>query len=859
MSIEAPVADRLLLTSRAPARGWNSDGNAGNVRRQHSAGGVLTPSTRATIPVAVATIATAGTMSRATCGDSLLASVAARSPSVLVREASPASAWAGAGHHRSATPTSRAMVPVAAVAAPSALGGESVVHAALVRSGASPAAPGTPGPTSMRSASARQSRPTPASGGGAGPQRPSRSEACAVMPVSGQRARGAETPPVPGIPRTIACGGYPPPSPRSRAHEIAQRPFSFVAPSQTKRPSLSEVVPPQATQSWHSVAAPSQATQPSFSVAAPSQATQTPLPMNTAKHAAQPSLSVAAPSQATQHSYPVALSRGNQPQLPVAMALPAAQHAHPQLAADAVPSPAAPPRTTGGGGFMQPLSWVPPAAPNVGVVRTGPRGGAPEGAFLPPAFLGEGFGAFAFRFGAGGWLPPPPASSAQGTPHDSTPSRPASTGRSVQAAPGPDAGQASPPWFGPLQFVSAVYSRQHPAKRCTGIPNADVVEMTPGLLGLCDGVSGVHGLGISPDLLPRELLRSCREQHERWCRSVAEFGGIHSRGRGVQAAAGAQKHTAWLVDLAANAYDVTTAHGATTLLLAALRDGDQLVTASVGDSSLLLLRPSSLWPLRLKAVFKTKAGRYDAYRPVQVQRLHSISDAVVHGVIRAANVDSISVQSGDLLVVGSDGLFDNLADEDIRQAVEGHFSGSAALASLRLPPPDEVVDDASATTPTLRKLALGQQKLQEVADSLVDLAISRVRVTPAEREGNADDTTALVAAIVPGARPRRSGPPRSGAAAGQPRAAVSPRPTLGCSGRGPLADRTNAINAMGNEADEIKKRGPAAWHANAAGPLGARASRMQDGELSPKKELDCMGAAYPLGVADVPEDGCRMS
>lgn len=270
-----------------------------------------------------------------------------------------------------------------------------------------------------------------------------------------------------------------------------------------------------------------------------------------------------------------------------------------------------------------------------------------------------------------------------------------------------------------LGFVSASYSRQHPAKIRTGIVNADVVEEGLGHLGLCDGVSGCHHMGIPPHELPRELLRCCRSQLLRSADAAPEPGADEKE---------------WITSVIRAAYDETRAQGATTLVLAALRNS-RLVSACLGDSAMLVLRAGRVTG-RLRVVFKSEPGRYDSRRPVQVQRLPGFGDEHAHGVIRGAVVDSTPVQSGDLVVLGSDGIFDNLSDDDIKNTVERHCMPWHPDAAQ---PPDRV-------------------QLQSAAAALVDLAICRVRLggcAPQQPWGsqsevpanNADDTTALVAAV----------------------------------------------------------------------------------------------------------------
>jgi len=271
-----------------------------------------------------------------------------------------------------------------------------------------------------------------------------------------------------------------------------------------------------------------------------------------------------------------------------------------------------------------------------------------------------------------------------------------------------------------LSFTSASASRQHPAKTSTGIVNADAIEEGFTHLGICDGVSGVHHLGIPPDELPWELLRSCRARLQL------------PSGRPEAEA----EDRSWITGLIADAYDGTQAYGATTLLLAVLR-GSDLINANIGDCSLLVLRPQSFQPLQLRVIFKSEPGRYDARRPVQVQRLMGFSDENAHDVIRKASVSTTPVRHGDIVVLGSDGLFDNLRDEEIQRVLERRCGGTNGSVPHR-----------------------GQ--LQQAAGALVNAAISNVNLdnTGARQmdpwhvpgmdapSNNADDTTALVAVLV---------------------------------------------------------------------------------------------------------------
>jgi len=302
---------------------------------------------------------------------------------------------------------------------------------------------------------------------------------------------------------------------------------------------------------------------------------------------------------------------------------------------------------------------------------------------------------------------------------------------------------------GPLRFVSASASSQHPVKRDAGYVYADAVTINPRLLGVCDGVSGVQALGLQPDELPRELLEQCRKVMDDCIASDdIPYGG--------------DGH--WLMSLLQDAYDHTVSWGATTVLLAAMEDSRRLVVANVGDCGLLVFRPDPSQPSRFSREFRTDALRYEANKPVQVMRLANSVPAESHLVIQGARVNTVRLCPGDLVVLGSDGIFDNLSDEDISLILEGHCAaaahsstddsrsaGGAAFAdSLLVPEPQP-----------LPRPSVGQ--LKRAAAALVDAAIASVRVdglaeAPEEPPweasrrqtvgGNADDTTVIVALVV---------------------------------------------------------------------------------------------------------------
>jgi hypothetical protein len=235
-------------------------------------------------------------------------------------------------------------------------------------------------------------------------------------------------------------------------------------------------------------------------------------------------------------------------------------------------------------------------------------------------------------------------------------------------------------------------------------------------------------LGISPDLLPQELLAACRGKSKHWASTASNL--LVDDGH-------------WLIDLMKDSYDATTKLGATTMLLASLSAYGQLLTANIGDCSLIVLRviPAGVHPATLQAVFKTTPTRYDATKPVQVQRLPHMPEDRTHTVIKGSKLEAFTVQSGDYVVLGSDGLFDNLRDEDIQRVVDRHCPKDRAASTA-------VLNEAAAALVNTA-IAKAQPKKKDDAPQQQDKqGLPWAGQEPEPTHINPDDTTALVAAVV---------------------------------------------------------------------------------------------------------------
>lgn len=219
----------------------------------------------------------------------------------------------------------------------------------------------------------------------------------------------------------------------------------------------------------------------------------------------------------------------------------------------------------------------------------------------------------------------------------------------------------------PLCFSGRTFQKTHPHKCKEGVKDADATLASPVLLGVCDGVSQIEDYGIDAAELPHELLEVCEELA--MCQLMPDGPVSPSdRYRGP-------------VSLLKEAYEATEALGSTTVLLAVLDNSTQIhgklhpmiAVLSIGDCELLLLRRTKGPSGPYEPVFHTEMQRIDghAQTPLQLPRVderidENFDEAVALDIIeRGSAVHCMSAYDGDIVIMGSDGTFDNLFLDEI--------------------------------------------------------------------------------------------------------------------------------------------------------------------------------------------------
>eukprot|EP00929_Paragymnodinium_shiwhaense_P050056 TRINITY_DN25235_c0_g1_i1.p1 TRINITY_DN25235_c0_g1~~TRINITY_DN25235_c0_g1_i1.p1 ORF type:complete len:423 (+),score=83.54 TRINITY_DN25235_c0_g1_i1:94-1362(+) len=219
----------------------------------------------------------------------------------------------------------------------------------------------------------------------------------------------------------------------------------------------------------------------------------------------------------------------------------------------------------------------------------------------------------------------------------------------------------------PLCFNGRAFQKTHPGKAKEHHRDADATLASPMMLGVADGVSQIEEYGIDASELPKELLSCCEEL------------ALLQLTPGVPVPP--QDSYKGPISLLRRAFEGTEALGSTTALLAVLDNSTRIhgklhpmvAVITVGDCELLLLRryPSSRDPMQV--AFHTEMQRIDghAQTPLQLARVDARidpdfdDDITIEVIERGSAVHCVSAYEGDIVIMGSDGVFDNLFLDEV--------------------------------------------------------------------------------------------------------------------------------------------------------------------------------------------------
>jgi len=282
----------------------------------------------------------------------------------------------------------------------------------------------------------------------------------------------------------------------------------------------------------------------------------------------------------------------------------------------------------------------------------------------------------------------------------------------------------------PLCFNAKAYQKTHPTKAAKGQSDADATLCSPMLIAIADGVSQIEEFGIDASELPNELLNAVEEL------SVAQL----LPGQETEEYAGP-------ISIMRDAYESTESLGSTTILTAIMDNSTRIhgklhpmiAVCSIGDCEILILRRVEG---TLQTVFHTEMQRIDgnAQSPLQLARVDETVDpdfdpAIAIEVIeRGSAVHCVSAFQGDIVVLGSDGVFDNLYIDEI-----------LAICEEELPLKGTGKDFQPVSRAVLGRIA---NRIVMESHAKTRPGPNGWRAAPIGNGGKIDDTSCVVAEVV---------------------------------------------------------------------------------------------------------------
>jgi len=192
-----------------------------------------------------------------------------------------------------------------------------------------------------------------------------------------------------------------------------------------------------------------------------------------------------------------------------------------------------------------------------------------------------------------------------------------------------------------LKLDTQVYVVPHPAKVEKGGEDANFVTSDQKAIGVADGVGGWSMHGIDPAIYANSVMNDAKYAYENTELKLP-------------------------LELLSYAYErAKTIQGSSTACILTL-SGTTLRTANIGDSGFMIIRDGNI-------VYRSKEQLHSFNYPYQIGTASA-------NVPEDANSISFEMKENDQIILGSDGLFDNLFDGEILEIVNTH--GEAQVAEI---------------------------------------------------------------------------------------------------------------------------------------------------------------------------------
>jgi protein phosphatase PTC7 len=187
------------------------------------------------------------------------------------------------------------------------------------------------------------------------------------------------------------------------------------------------------------------------------------------------------------------------------------------------------------------------------------------------------------------------------------------------------------------------------------------------ILAIADGVGGNHKQGIDPAFYSRGFMSNLKDYSEECLISKEPLPPIKK--------------------IINEAYQRTNAKGSSTVVALKLNADDQsLETGQVGDSGFIILRKNQEEKWEIVVDFVSMQIKFNM--PLQLSKGHTFNNPD-KGVYKSYNI-----QNNDIIIVGSDGVWDNLFDDQIIGIVEQNIENGILKDPKQLA--EDIVNIASS-------------------------------------------------------------------------------------------------------------------------------------------------------------------
>ncbi|KAK3252757.1 hypothetical protein CYMTET_37963 [Cymbomonas tetramitiformis] len=191
----------------------------------------------------------------------------------------------------------------------------------------------------------------------------------------------------------------------------------------------------------------------------------------------------------------------------------------------------------------------------------------------------------------------------------------------------------------PICLLSEVVSIPHPDKKAKGGEDSYFISECGFTVGVADGVGGWAELGVDAGEYSRQLMKHTQSEAQ---------------------SAGDDRDPMAMLKMAHQKTDVL---GSCTACILSLQHGGLLRAANLGDSGFVLMRDS-------RVLFRSPPQQHDFNFPFQLGRSGSDMPTDAESFV-------VPVKSGDVVVLGTDGLFDNVFDRDLVDVTRNALSKPA--------------------------------------------------------------------------------------------------------------------------------------------------------------------------------------